>query len=296
MQLRFEAAVAGVIPVVRVIQESFGATEIEKVFGIVNGTTNYILTEMARDRRLLRGRAGARPGARLRRGRPDRGRQRRRRRGEDGDPRPARLPHRRSTLDEVPYEGIEAIQPDDLAYAKELGLVAEAARRRRAPRRRRQRARLPLLPLRRPPAGAGRGPVQRGHGRGAGDHRGDDVRARAPAAPQTASAVLGDVVSILAGDAPVHETARASCRSSPTSTRPSTCTSRSRTGPACSPRSPRCWATTGSRSRASSSAGIGEDARLVMVMHECLGVALRGGRRGDRQARRSCARRRARSG
>src|SRR5947208_3435569 len=47
VQLRFEAAVAGVIPVIRVIQESFGATEIEKVFGIVNGTTNFILSEMA---------------------------------------------------------------------------------------------------------------------------------------------------------------------------------------------------------------------------------------------------------
>src|SRR5215207_5780882 len=47
-QLRFEAAVAGAIPVIRVVQESLGAIPIEKVFGIVNGTTNYILTEMAR--------------------------------------------------------------------------------------------------------------------------------------------------------------------------------------------------------------------------------------------------------
>ena len=48
VQLRFEAAVAGAVPVIRVIQESLGATEIAKVFGIVNGTTNFILTEMAR--------------------------------------------------------------------------------------------------------------------------------------------------------------------------------------------------------------------------------------------------------
>src|SRR5204862_34018 len=41
------AAVAGVVPVIRVIQESLAATEITKVFGIVNGTTNYILSEMA---------------------------------------------------------------------------------------------------------------------------------------------------------------------------------------------------------------------------------------------------------
>src|SRR3954452_1892128 len=47
VQLRFEAAVAAVIPIVRTIQESFGVTEISKVFGIVNGTTNFILTEMA---------------------------------------------------------------------------------------------------------------------------------------------------------------------------------------------------------------------------------------------------------
>jgi homoserine dehydrogenase len=47
VQLRFEAAVAGVVPVIRVIQESLAATELTKVFGIVNGTTNFILTEMA---------------------------------------------------------------------------------------------------------------------------------------------------------------------------------------------------------------------------------------------------------
>ena len=47
VELRFEAAVAGVVPVIRVIQESLAATEITKVFGIVNGTTNFILSEMA---------------------------------------------------------------------------------------------------------------------------------------------------------------------------------------------------------------------------------------------------------
>src|SRR3954470_9394027 len=47
VQLRFEAAVAGVIPIIRVIQESLGVIELSKVFGIVNGTTNFILSEMA---------------------------------------------------------------------------------------------------------------------------------------------------------------------------------------------------------------------------------------------------------
>ena len=47
VQLRFEGAVAGVVPVIRVMQESLAGSHIERVHGIVNGTTNYILTEMA---------------------------------------------------------------------------------------------------------------------------------------------------------------------------------------------------------------------------------------------------------
>ena len=47
VRLRFEAAVAGVVPVVRVLEESLSATPIERIHGIVNGTTNFILTEMA---------------------------------------------------------------------------------------------------------------------------------------------------------------------------------------------------------------------------------------------------------
>ena len=48
VQLRFEAAVAGVVPVIRVLQESLAAAHIDRVHGIVNGTTNFILSEMAR--------------------------------------------------------------------------------------------------------------------------------------------------------------------------------------------------------------------------------------------------------
>src|SRR3954447_7882220 len=48
VQLRFEAAVAGVVPVIRVLQETLAAAHVERLHGIVNGTTNFILSEMAR--------------------------------------------------------------------------------------------------------------------------------------------------------------------------------------------------------------------------------------------------------
>lgn len=45
-QLRFEACVGGGIPVIRSLTESFAVEEPEAVFGIVNGTCNYILSQM----------------------------------------------------------------------------------------------------------------------------------------------------------------------------------------------------------------------------------------------------------
>ena len=121
VQLRFEGAVAGVIPVIRVLQESLAGATIDRVHGIVNGTTNFILTEMARTgmsfaEALLEaqrlGYAEADP-------------------SEDVDGRDAaakmailaRLAFDTPVhLDQVRYEGIEHIQPDDLEYAHELGL------------------------------------------------------------------------------------------------------------------------------------------------------------------------------
>jgi len=121
VQLRFEGAVAGVVPVIRVLQESLAGATIDRVHGIVNGTTNFILTEMARTgmtfQEALReaqelGYAEADP-------------------AEDVDGRDAaakmailaRLAFDTPVhLDQVRYEGIEHIQPDDLEYARELGL------------------------------------------------------------------------------------------------------------------------------------------------------------------------------
>ena len=46
VNLEFEAAVAGGIPIIRTIKEGLATNKINKVYGILNGTTNYILTEM----------------------------------------------------------------------------------------------------------------------------------------------------------------------------------------------------------------------------------------------------------
>ena len=48
VDLSFEAAVAGAIPLVRPVRESLAGDRIQRVLGIVNGTTNYILDAMTR--------------------------------------------------------------------------------------------------------------------------------------------------------------------------------------------------------------------------------------------------------
>ena len=45
----FEAAVAGGVPIVRPLRESLLVEPVDRVLGIVNGTTNYILTKMTED-------------------------------------------------------------------------------------------------------------------------------------------------------------------------------------------------------------------------------------------------------
>src|SRR6476646_6499106 len=120
VRLRFEAAVAGAVPVVRVLAAALSATPIERISGIVTGTTNFILTEMAHGSTYAEALADAQ------------------RRGfAEADPSDdvsgrdaaakmailARLAFGSPVhLDEVPYEGIEHLQLDDLEYARELGL------------------------------------------------------------------------------------------------------------------------------------------------------------------------------
>jgi homoserine dehydrogenase len=51
VSLAFEAAVAGGIPVLKLLREGLAANNITRVMGILNGTCNYILTHMKADRR-----------------------------------------------------------------------------------------------------------------------------------------------------------------------------------------------------------------------------------------------------
>jgi homoserine dehydrogenase len=47
VELKFEAAVGGGIPIIKVVRESLVGNRIDKVMGILNGTSNYILTHMS---------------------------------------------------------------------------------------------------------------------------------------------------------------------------------------------------------------------------------------------------------
>ncbi len=49
VDLEFEASVAGGIPILKTIKEGLATNKIRKVYGILNGTTNYILTEMEKN-------------------------------------------------------------------------------------------------------------------------------------------------------------------------------------------------------------------------------------------------------
>ena len=49
VDVQFEGAVGGVIPIIRALKESLAASRLDNVVGIVNGTTNYILTKMSQE-------------------------------------------------------------------------------------------------------------------------------------------------------------------------------------------------------------------------------------------------------
>jgi homoserine dehydrogenase len=267
VQLRFEAAVAGAIPIIRVIQESFGVTEVDKVFGIVNGTTNFILSEMAATgaayedvlaRAKELGYAEADPTDDVN--------------GADAAAKMAILArlafHSPVTLEQVAFEGIERIQPDDLAYAKELDLSLKllgVAERRDGGISVRV---FPCFLYSGHPLAPVSGPF-------------NAVMVEAPAITevtmsgpgagglQTASAVLGDVVSILAGEAPVHEAReRLPIVTDVTSSFYLHLEVADRPGVLA--KVARILGDNEVSVKSVVQRGMGDDARLVMVVHECL--------------------------
>src|SRR5690606_9611109 len=116
VDLYFEAAVAGAIPIVRPVRESLAGDRVRRVVGIVNGTTNYVLDQMAttglgldeavRQAQEL-GYAEADPTADVE--------------GYDAAAKAAILAslafHTRVCLDDVHREGITGVSADDVAWA-----------------------------------------------------------------------------------------------------------------------------------------------------------------------------------
>ncbi|MBA2297475.1 MAG: homoserine dehydrogenase [Actinobacteria bacterium] len=121
VQLRFEASVCAAIPVIKVLRESLVITNVHRVLGIVNGTTNFILTRMeagaaypdalAEAQRL--GYAEADPTEDVS--------------GADAAAKMAILASvafgSRVELADVSYEGIDRLRPEHIEAARSLGAV-----------------------------------------------------------------------------------------------------------------------------------------------------------------------------
>ncbi len=116
----YEASVAGGIPIIRTLNEGFSSDRITKIMGIVNGTTNYILTKMSQE--------GASYGDVLKEAQ-DLG-------YAESDPTSdvegldaarkmtilSRLGFRSEVnLEDVSVKGISSVSKEDIAYAKRLG-------------------------------------------------------------------------------------------------------------------------------------------------------------------------------
>ncbi len=131
VDLLYEAAVGGAIPLVRILKESLAGERIHRVVGIVNGTTNYILTRMSEDgidysealaQAIAQGMAEADPRADVE--------------GYDAAAKAAILSSIAFGVDvvagEVYREGITGVRAIDISFARRLGyevkLLAIAAR------------------------------------------------------------------------------------------------------------------------------------------------------------------------
>ncbi|HWP96627.1 MAG TPA: homoserine dehydrogenase [Syntrophomonadaceae bacterium] len=205
----FEASVAGGIPIVYALKQSLAGNNIKALIGILNGTTNYILTKMSREGRdfseVLQeaqalGYAESDPSSDVQ--------------GTDAARKIAILSsiafNSRVTLDNVYVEGITSITPEDIKYAHELGYVIKllAIAKEEVPGQIQIRVHPAFLPSSHPLAsvndvfnavfiqGDAVGDIMH-YGRGAGQM-------------PTASAVVGDIIEISRNIAQ-HITARIGC-------------------------------------------------------------------------------------
>ncbi|HHV96795.1 MAG TPA: homoserine dehydrogenase [Clostridiaceae bacterium] len=118
--LYYEASVAGGIPIIKVVRESLQGNNITEIMGIINGTTNYILTKMSEEERKFEdvlaeaqklGYAEPDPTSDVE--------------GYDAMYKLSILStlafHTRVRISDVYREGITNITPEDIAFGKELG-------------------------------------------------------------------------------------------------------------------------------------------------------------------------------
>jgi homoserine dehydrogenase len=120
--LYFEAAVAGAIPVIRVIRESLASDHIRSVRGIINGTSNYILSSMANEGAAFGNALKAAQEAGFAEADPTLDIT-----GGDASHKLALIAGlafgARVLPSEIPTEGIEQVDPRDIQYARNFGYV-----------------------------------------------------------------------------------------------------------------------------------------------------------------------------
>lgn len=122
VQILFEGAVGGGIPIIQPLRESLAGNQLSLVYGIVNGTTNYILSKMmaegmefseALQRAKEKGYAEPDPSSDIK--------------GYDASYKAAILASvafgAKVDWKDVYFEGIENISQEDIQYAKEIGYV-----------------------------------------------------------------------------------------------------------------------------------------------------------------------------
>ncbi len=123
VQLRFEASVCAAVPVVKVLRESLVAENVHRILGIVNGTTNFVLSRMERGGTYAEALAEAQALGYAEADPTDDVT------GADAAAKMAILATvafgSRVLLDDVQYRGIDAIEPSHVAAAAEFGMAVK---------------------------------------------------------------------------------------------------------------------------------------------------------------------------